>query len=139
MPAIRQQINVAASPRAVWNALTTAEGLTAWWVDEARVDPRTGGRVVVASVGEDGAPSEQRGLFLDFRPTRRVEIAWDTLGGGGKTGQRIEFQVAMAGGETRVSVVVSGGEALDDEEAHAALSRDWKASLKALRAHLEAA
>ena len=137
MPAIRQQISIAASPRTVWSALTTPEGLTSWWVDDARVDPRVGGRVVLKSMDEQGEPLEERGIFLDFSPTRRIEIAWDKLGAAPNSASRVQFQLARAGGETRLSVVVSGGENLDDDETFDALTRDWKASLKALRDSLE--
>lgn len=139
MPAIRQQINIAASPSAVWRALTTSEGLASWWVDEARVDARTGGRVVLKSINDEGEPIEERGIFLDFTPTRRIEIAWDTLGDGHPRGQRVQFHVARAGGETRISMVLSGGEDLDDDDVHTSLTRDWRASLKALRDNLESA
>lgn len=137
MPAIRQQINIAASPRAVWRALTTPEGLTAWWADEARVDARTGGRVVLKHAEGGGEQVEERGIFLDFSPTRKLEIAWDASRDASPRASRVQFQVARDGDETRVSVVLSGGEALDDDAAHEALNRDWRASLKALRASLE--
>lgn len=136
MPAIRQQISIAASPRAVWSALTTAEGLTQWWVDQARVDARVGGRVVLSSTDDEGQTLEERGIFLDYTPTRRIEIAWDTIGQQPRA-SRVQFQLARAGGETRVSVVLSGGQALDDDDIFAAMTRDLKSSLKALRASLE--
>jgi len=137
MPSIRQQINIAASPRTVWSALTTPDGLTAWWVDEARVDPRTGGRIVVGGVGDDGEPTEDAGIFLDFTPTRRIEIAWDGHRGTGPRTSRLSIQLARAADETRVVVVVSGGSDLDDEQVHGVLDKEWRASLRALREHLE--
>ena len=54
MSAIRHQINIAAPIRTVWTALTTADGLMSWWADEARIDPRPGGRVVVTTEDDDG-------------------------------------------------------------------------------------
>ena len=57
------QDTLAATPRAIWNALTTAEGVESWWVDEARLDARPGGRIVLMSEGDDGEPLEERGLF----------------------------------------------------------------------------
>ena len=137
MPAIRQQISIAASPRSVWGALTTPEGLTQWWVDEARVDARVGGRLVLHSTDDEGEPLEERGIFLDYTPTRRIEIAFDAIGQAPQV-SRVQFQIARAGGETRLSVVLSGGASLEDEETFTSLTRDWKSSLKALRAALEA-
>ena len=137
MANIRQQINIAASLRSVWDKLTTADGLTSWWVDEARVDGRKGGRVVLISEGDDGEPLEERGMFHEFRPTRRVEIAWDTAGKAPTKGTRVQFSIARAKDETRVAVVHSGGGVLDDEEERAQLEKGWRAALRALRDSLE--
>ena len=137
MPAIRQQINIATSPRAVWRALTTPEGLTAWWVDEARIDSRPGGRVVLTSEGDDGEPVEERGILHEMRPIRRVEIAWDSSSPAPTAGTRIQFQIAKDGDETRLSVVQSGGGVLDDEEVREVMVKGWRQALHALRDLLE--
>jgi len=137
MAAIRQQLNIAAPTRTVWNALTTEDGLTSWWVDEARLDAREGGRVGLISEGDDGEPVEERGMVHTFRPTRKFEIAWDTTGASPTKGTRVEFGVARDGKETRVSVVHRGGGVLDDEDARAELDKAWKAALRALRSSLE--
>lgn len=137
MASIRHQINIAASSRSVWNALTTAEGLASWWVDEARIDAREGGRIVLTSEGDDGEPVEEVGFVHAFRPTRKLEIAWDSASPAPTKGTRVQFQVARDGDETRLSVVHSGGGILDDEEANAELDKAWKSALKALRSTLE--
>lgn len=137
MPAIRQQINIATSPRVVWRALTTADGLTSWWVDEARVDPRKGGKIVLLSEDDDGEPLEERGVFLEVRPTRKLEIAWDSVGKAITKGSRVQFQLARDGDETRVLVLHQGGEALEDPETHEALNKGWRSALRALRSALE--
>lgn len=137
MPAIRQQINIAASPRVVWRALTTADGLTSWWVDEARVDGRTGGRVVVVTEDDEGEPVEEAGVFLEFRPTRRIEIAWDSTGSLPTRGSRVQFQLARADGETRVVLVHSGGADMEDEDVCKSLNKAWRGALRSLRDSLE--
>ena len=137
MAAIRHQINIAASTRSVWNALTTADGLASWWVDEARIDAREGGRVVLTSEGDDGEPVQEVGLVHAFRPTRKLEIAWDSTSPAPTKGTRVQFQVARDGDETRVSVVHSGSGVLEDEEERAELDKAWKAALRALRGALE--
>ena len=53
MPAIRRHVHIACPPRAVWRALTTADGLEKWLADEARVDGRKGGRVVLTGTDFD--------------------------------------------------------------------------------------
>ena len=40
---IERTVELAAPPEKVWAALTTAEGLAAWFGDEAAIDPRPGG------------------------------------------------------------------------------------------------
>ena len=137
MPAIRHQVNIAVPTRTVWAALTTADGLMSWWADEARVDAREGGIVVVTTEGDDGEPVEERGTFLTLRPTRKIEIKWDKGSTASTAGTRITFQLAKDGPETRLSLVHSGGGVLDDEEARAVLDKDWHRALRGLRDSLE--
>lgn len=137
MAAIRQQINIAASIRSVWNALTTKKGLEAWWADEARVDPSVGGRLVITTEDDEGNAIEERGMFHKIRPTREIEIAWDSSSPAPTKGTRIVFQVARDGDETRVRVVHSGGGVLNDEEARGALDKWWRRQLRMLRRDLE--
>jgi uncharacterized protein YndB with AHSA1/START domain len=137
MPAIRQQINIDASTRQVWRALTTAEGLESWWVDDARVDAREGGRIVLTSEDDEGEAVEEAGLFHEFRPMRRIEITWDNAGKAPTRGTRIQFNIARDGEETRLIVIHSGKGILDDEELRPALQKEWKQALLALRSSLE--
>ena len=137
MTAIRQQINIARPIRAVWAALTTANGLKSWWADEARMDPRPGGRVVVVTEGDDGEPMEERGILHELRPTRKIEIAWDSNSPALTKGTRLTFQLARDGEETRVSLVHTGRGVLEDEEAREVLDKDWRRALRSLRDALE--
>jgi len=132
---VRQQINIAASARVIWNALTTAEGLSSWWVDEARVDTRAGGRVVITTEDENGEPIEEIGMFQQLRPTRKIEIKWDSNSPGALRKTRLEFVLARDGDETRVAVIHSGVE--EDEDDNAALEKEWRQALLALRSSLE--
>jgi len=137
MPAIRRQIYIAASPRTVWRALTTAEGLMAWWADDARVDARKGGRIVLQTEDDEGNPVEERGIFHELRPIRKIEIAWDSNSTAPTRGSRILFQVAKDGDETVLNLVHSGGDLLEDEEQRAAMDKTWRQALLALRDALE--
>jgi uncharacterized protein YndB with AHSA1/START domain len=137
MPAVRQQINIAVPVRTVWKALTTEEGVTSWWVDGARVDARPGGRIVLHSEGDDGEAVEERGMFHEVLPTRRIEIAWDGNSPAPTKGSRVEFSVARDGTETRVSVVHSGT-MFDTDQIRSAADKTWKQALHALRDYLEA-
>lgn len=137
MATIRQQVNIAVPARTVWNALTTVEGLTSWWADEARIDARQGGVIVITTEGDDGAPMEERGILHEITPTRRIEIKWDAHGKAPSAGTRLTFNVARDGAETRLSIVHTGGGALDDEAARSSLDKDWNRALKGLRDALE--
>lgn len=137
MPAIRRHVNIATSPRKVWEALTTAEGLTSWLVDEARVDGRKGGRVVWTQEGDDGEPVQGHGTILKWRPTATLEITWDKNGAFPMAGCRIVFQVARDGDETRLAFVLSGAPC-EDDEAREALDKEWGRDLRAIQSWLDA-
>jgi uncharacterized protein YndB with AHSA1/START domain len=137
MAAIRQQINVAAPLRTVWTALTTAEGWCSFWADEARVEGREGGRIVLVAQDDEGKPVEERGIFHEFKPTRKLEIAWDGTSPARTRGTRLEFTVSRDKDETRVALVHSGAPILEDEALRARLDKDWRDALRALREALE--
>ncbi len=139
MPAIRRQVNIAAAQRAVWNALTTAEGLTSWWADEARIEPRAGGRVVIGNQNGDDGITEDRGFIHTWRPTSRLEIAFDNIGASEMKGARLSFSLARDGDETLLALVHAGGDALEDEARRQALDDEWKRAFKALQSHLDQA
>ena len=138
MSSVRQQINIASTPRKVWSALTTLDGLSEWLVEGGRVESREGGRVFL-EIDEDGESTfEAAGTFHTLRPTRKVEIAFDRAGAGDWGGSQLQFQVARDGAETRVSLVHRGTEGVfADDEARGAHERFWKHALRALRGSLE--
>jgi uncharacterized protein YndB with AHSA1/START domain len=137
LAAIRQQINIAVPVRTVWSALTTDRGIASWWGRGGRIEAREGGRVVLVQENAAGEPVELRGMLHEFRPTRRIEIAWDSVGSAPAKGTRVAFQLARDGEETRVSVVHSGAGVLDDEAGRAKLDEEWKKALMRLRTTLE--
>ena len=137
MPAIRRHVHIAANPRAVWNALTTAEGLSRWLAQEARVDGWEGGRFVLHQANGDGEPLEERGMIHKWRPTSQLEISWDNIGVFEAKGSQVSFQVARDGKETRLSLVQSGGEALEDDERRAAIDLGWKQAFERLQSWLD--
>lgn len=137
MPSIRRQILIAASPSTVWKHLTTAEGLAAWLVDEARFDARNGGRVVLTTEDAEGNPVEDSGTIHKWRPTTHLEITFDRAGKGSFAGTRLAFSVTLDGGETRLALV-HGGERLDDAEENAATDKEWRQALSALQSLLDA-
>ena len=137
MAAIRQQINIAAPQRLVWNALTTVDGWKSWWAEDARIEPREGGRIVLVTEGAEGEPVEERGIFHEMRPTRKLEIAFDANSPGPTKGTRLQFTISKDGDETRLALIHSGAGLLDDETARDALDKEWKNALRTLRSALE--
>jgi uncharacterized protein YndB with AHSA1/START domain len=137
MAAIRQQINIAAPQRTVWNALVSADGWKVWWADDARIESRQGGRIVLVSEGADGSPVEERGIFHEMRPTRRLEIAWDANSPAPTRGTRVQFTISRDGDETRLALVHSGGGVLDDDALRDVLDKEWREGLRTLRQALE--
>lgn len=135
MSTIRRQISIAATPRAVWNALTTPEGLASWLGSEARVDPRQGGRIVM-KVGANGGTVEEAGLLHVFRPTAKLEITWDKYSAGPWKNTLTQFQVARDGKETILNVQHIGAP-LEDETLRQTVDTAWKKALLVLRDGLE--
>jgi uncharacterized protein YndB with AHSA1/START domain len=137
LSSIRRQINIVAAPRAIWNAFTSVDGWESWYADEARIDPREGGRVTLTTEGDDGEPVQEVGMIHTCRPTSRLEISWDSNSPAPTRGSRLSVQIARDGDETRVAIVQSGGEILQDEEAREQLDNDWRRALLALRGVFE--
>jgi len=137
MPAIRRHVFIAASPRTVWKALTTVEGLEKWCADEARIDPRKGGRVVFQIEDAEGEPVEERGIIHTWRPTSHLEIAWDSIGSFPTKSTQVTFKVARDGDETRLSLVHRGAVFDEDEELRAWLDDEWKGRFEFLQSWLD--
>ena len=136
MAAIRRHVYIANGARAVWQALTTTEGLEKCQAEEARVDGRVGGRVVLTGTDMD-AEHDLVGIIHTWRPTSKLEISWDSIGAAETKGSSVLFQIARDGEETKVSIVHGGGEALDDEERREKLNKAWQVALETLQALLD--
>ena len=137
MASIRRHVHIMAPPRTVWRALTTNDGLAKWLVDEARFEGRAGGRVVLTTEDDEGNPIEERGIVHKWRPTSHLEISFDTIGQSPNRGSRWSFQVARDGGETRLSVVHSGGEVVSDEALRERWDNEWKEAFQVLQTWLD--
>jgi uncharacterized protein YndB with AHSA1/START domain len=68
----RHEVEIAAPVTAVWRALTEAEELTKWYVEQASVDPREGGDYWVSwGEGMDG-----HGRIDVWEPNRRLRLVY---------------------------------------------------------------
>ena len=137
---IERTVEIAQPPAKVWAALTTAEGLSAWFGKEATIDLRPGGS---ASMSFDG------GHTADMRVERVEEpnvfgFTWHIYGLPQDDPRRtyVEFTLEPTGAGTRLTVVESGFAQLPGDAHHVAFEGNtggWASELGELVAYLDAA
>jgi uncharacterized protein YndB with AHSA1/START domain len=111
---IERTVELAHPPATVWAALTTAEGLGAWFGDEAAIDLRPGG---------PGRLSWTDGTTVELRVERVQEprvfgFTWQLheLPAGDPRRTYVEFTLEPAGAGTRLTVVETGFAQLPPED-----------------------
>jgi uncharacterized protein YndB with AHSA1/START domain len=138
---IERTVELAHPPATVWAALTTAEGLAAWFGDEAAIDLRPGGSARMRWI-EEGYTAEMR--------VERVEeptvfgFTWHIYGLPEADPRRtyVEFTLEPAGAGTRLTVVESGFAQLPEDvyrKAYEGNTEGWASELDELAAYLDAA
>ena len=138
---IERTVELAHPPARVWAALTTAEGLAAWFGDKgASIDLRAGG---AAALDFDG------GFHQDMR-VERVEqprvfgFTWRIMGLPDDDARRtyVEFTLEPAGSGTRLTVVETGFAQLPDDahdQAFGSNVNGWAEKLDQLGGYLDRA
>ena len=130
---------IAARPAIVFEALTTAEGVAAWWGPDdlpvilAEIDPRVGGAYRVRFQTLDGLQHEAFGEYLEVSPPDRVVMTWRYAFGGepeelGLT-SRIEAVLRPIGEDTELTFTHSQ---LRNEASRASHEWGWTGSLDKL-------
>jgi uncharacterized protein YndB with AHSA1/START domain len=137
---IERTVEVAHPPEKVWAALTTAEGLGAWFGNEATIDLRPGGSARMRWAS---------GFTADMRVERVEEpsvfgFTWQIYGlpEGDPRRTYVEFTLEPAGPGTRLRVVESGFAQLPEDAHHKAYdgnTEGWVRELDELVAYLDAA
>jgi uncharacterized protein YndB with AHSA1/START domain len=137
---IERSVEVAKPPSEVWAALTTAEGLRAWFGDEATIDLRPGGAAHMKWA---------HGYAVDMRVERVEEPAvfgftWQIYGLPEDDPRRtyVEFTLEPVGAGTRLTVVESGFAQLPadaHDKAYDGNVRGWASELGELVSYLDAA
>jgi uncharacterized protein YndB with AHSA1/START domain len=137
---IERTVEIAHPPARVWAALTTAEGLSAWFGKEAKIDLRPGGS---ARMKWDS------GHTADMRVERVEEPAvfgftWHIYGLPEDDPRRtyVEFTLESAGAGTRLTVTESGFAQLPEDAHRTAYdgnTRGWASELAELIGYLDAA
>ena len=137
---IERTIEIAHPPARVWAALTTAEGLSAWFGQEATIDLRQGG---------SASMKFGSGHVADMRVERVEEptvfgFTWHIFGLPEDDPRRtyVEFTLEPAGTGTRLTVVESGFAPLPDgayRTAYDGNTQGWASELGELVDYLDAA
>ena len=137
---IERTVELAHPPAKVWAALTTAEGLGAWFGEEATIDLRPGGAARMRWAS---------GFTVDMRVERVEEAAvfgftWQ-LGELDQDDPRrtyVEFTLEPTGAGTRLTVVETGFAQLPADARHKAYdshAEGWASELGELAGYLDAA
>jgi uncharacterized protein YndB with AHSA1/START domain len=138
---IERTVELAHPPATVWAALTTAEGLAAWFGDKAAIDLRPGGAARM-TWAEEGFTAQMR--------VERVEeptvfgFTWPIYGLPEDDPRRtyVEFTLEPAGAGTRLTVTESGFAQLPEEacrKAYEGNTEGWAKELAELAGYLDAA
>ncbi|GAA0736075.1 SRPBCC domain-containing protein [Dactylosporangium roseum] len=137
---IERTVQLAHPPATVWSALTTAEGLAAWFGQEATIDLRPGG--TARMTWSDGSTKDMR--------VERVEeptvfgFTWQIDGLPEDDARRtyVEFTLEPVGSGTRLRVVETGFAQLPPDayrKAYDAHTQGWASELGELVERLDAA
>jgi uncharacterized protein YndB with AHSA1/START domain len=137
---IERTVEIARPPATVWAALTTADGLGAWFGDRATIDLRPGGAAQVE--WKDGPTADLR--------IERVEeptvfgFTWPVYGLPDDDPRRtyVEFTLEPAGAGTRLTVVETGFAQLSEDayrKAYDGNTQGWRSELGDLVEYLDAA
>jgi uncharacterized protein YndB with AHSA1/START domain len=137
---IERTVEIAHPPAKVWAALTTAEGLSAWFGQEVRIDLRPGGSAWM---------KWDNGHTADMRVERVEEptvfgFTWHIYGLPEDDPRRtyVEFTLQSAGPGTRLTVVESGFAQLPEDAYRTAYhgnTQGWASELGELADYLDAA
>ncbi len=131
---------IKARPKIVFDALTTADGISHWWgpdagpVLSAQADPRAGGRFRLRFRALDGTEHETFGTFLEFRSPTYIAMSWRWEGGVEDPGEsRVEITLRPVPEGTEIRLIHS---LLDNEETRRSHEDGWSGALDKLEAWL---
>jgi uncharacterized protein YndB with AHSA1/START domain len=137
---IERTMQLAHPPAKVWTALTTADGLSAWFGNEAAIDLRPGGKAWM---------KWDNGHTADMRVERVEEpevfgFTWHIYGLPDDDPRRtyVEFTLEPAGTGTRLTVIESGFAQLPEDDYTVAYNGNtggWTSELDELVSYLDAA
>jgi uncharacterized protein YndB with AHSA1/START domain len=137
---IERVVEIAHPPATVWAALTTAEGLSGWFGEEATIDLRPGGAARMSWA--NGSTAEMR--IERVEEPRVFGYTWHVYGLPDDDPRRtyVEFTLEPDGDGTRLTVVETGFAQLPDDvhdKAFGGNVEGWANELGELVTYLDAA
>jgi len=132
---LKKEIEIAASPAAVWKALTDGEELSRWFPLSARVTPGVDGTIFVSW----GSGAEGEGRITAWEPQNLLRWVQQVGEIAGPEGVTVEWKLEQRGGKTIVRLVESGFSSGGDwaDEYFASTEYGWGFILLNLRHYLE--
>jgi uncharacterized protein YndB with AHSA1/START domain len=133
MPDIMHMLTIAAPPERVYQALTTAEGIRAWWTREAELDGQVGGAGEFRFYGGRVVTT----VTVDAR-TPPAHVGWRTVAStapGGWVGTTIAFDLRAEGSGTVLLFAHRGFK--EANEGYARVTTGWAYFLVSLQQYLE--
>jgi uncharacterized protein YndB with AHSA1/START domain len=133
MPDIMHLLKIHASPEQIYPALTTAEGIRAWWTRDATLESKVGS---TAEFGFHQRKVVTRVRIAELTPPTRVK--WTTLASnapGGWSGTTITFELRAEGSDTVLLFAQRGYPRAD--EGYARVTTGWGVYLHSLQSYIE--
>jgi len=132
---LKKEIEVAASPAAVWKALTNGEELSRWYPLSARVTPGPEGSIFVSW----GPDCEGEARITGWEPEKLLRWVQQAGEIAGPEGVTVEWKLEQRGGITVVRLAQSGFSSAGDwaDEYYASTEYGWGFMLANLRHYLE--
>jgi uncharacterized protein YndB with AHSA1/START domain len=113
--AVIGDVEIAASPEAVFAAITDSEQLKQWWgdgqnykVDRWDGDVRVGGRYRSIGIGRSGDPFEVSGEYLTVEPPRLLVYTWEASWTAAVPASVVRWELNPSAGGTHLRVTHSG-------------------------------
>jgi len=129
---------IKARPSIVFDALTTPEGIAAWWGPDdgpvllAETDPRVGGRFRVRFRMLDGSEHESSGDYLEVERPARLAMSWRWAGAEDPGESRVEIELRAIPDGTELTLTHSR---LRDEATRRSHEHGWTGALDKLERH----
>lgn len=135
MPDIIHRIGIKANPEAVFQALSTLEGLTGWWTTDTTGDPRPGGALTFTFLTASGDVLG-RMVFAVDAISQVSAVRWSCVDGFPDwVGTSVTFDLSVQDGQTIVIFGHRGWAEASESMAHCSMK--WAVFLLSLRALVE--